>query len=253
MKYLITLLIYIVVPLLFISCESKVEKSRLEVETETQKQKVEVTSKDITCDILIISGNPPLALWKMKNGQQLALCDVGGSTKLSENSFSGWVNLFAVPTKLEDRFISQVDSELPSSILTYKVEKISNEEIIITKNLLSSGDIDTEISKKIIECKSDICVQGSEVCTLKKSRSSIDSEIVEYVRKISEGSESNLEKYGYYDLVIDKLITSAIHGSKQAKKLILETDKRALKVDGHSGEALTKGKQLLKLLEEIDC
>src|SRR5262245_24727 len=83
------------------------------------------------CEILGFSNPEPLAIWQMKNGQDLFVCKHNTTDKVDDNLFVGWVNLYA---KFNDKlmpFIPQVDSELPNEFTQFSIQRKSDSEIII--------------------------------------------------------------------------------------------------------------------------
>ncbi|MBC87043.1 MAG: hypothetical protein CL677_07665 [Bdellovibrionaceae bacterium] len=214
--------------------------------------------KDHECSTLRMSSDKPSAVWKMQNGQQLVVCNLSEYSRINTNKISGWVNLFKRPVSLQNGFISEVNSELPSSQITFTIEKSSDTEVTITKYIKDpkstfDDSYDIPATQFNIDCSGAECSKTAEKCIYKKPDQKIDINVIEYVEKISKGEETDLKKLGYYDVVIDSLINAALLGDPQAKKLVLETNRDSLKLDGAAAESFSDGHRVLTSLIEMNC
>lgn len=210
------------------------------------------------CDPLMMSSDKPSAVWKMKNNQYLIVCNLGDFNKINDNRIKGWVNIYQRPISHQKRFIKEVDSELPSSHVTFEIEKKSDTTILITKYIKDpkssfEESYDVAATQYKIDCSKSTCTTTSEVCIYKKPTRPVDTKLIDYVKNISQGKETNLEKFGYYDVVIDNLTSAALRGDKRAKKLVLETSRDKLKVDGASAESFSDGYRILSNLVNLGC
>ena len=210
------------------------------------------------CESLMMSSDKPSSIWKMKNGQHLVVCNLSNYDKISDVKIKGWINIYKRPISHQNSYIREVDSEMPSSQITFQVEKQSDTTILVTKYILdpkssSEESYDVAATQFKINCSTTECLKTKEVCVYKAPKESEDSKILDYVESITKGKESNMEKYGYYDTVIDKVMNEELSGNKRAIKLILETSRNKFKVDGAAAESFTDGYRVLSNLIELGC
>ena len=237
----------------------KVKKSIVFSESqENVKRSEKAQPRKHECEPLMMSSNKPSAVWKMKNDQYLIVCNLSDYDKINDNKIKGWINVYERPVTYKKGFIKEVNSELPSSQITFLVEKQSDTTILITKyieDLTSSFDQKNDIAATQfkIDCSGPKCSRTKETCVYKKPNKNVNSKIIDYVENISKGKETNLEKFGYYDVVIEKLINAALVGNKRAQKLVLETSRQELKVDGAAAESFSEGYRVLSNLVELGC
>jgi hypothetical protein len=210
------------------------------------------------CEPLMMSSDKPSAVWEMKNGKNLIVCNLSNYNKISDSKIRGWVNIYERPVSDQKGFIKEVDSELPSEHISFQIEKKSETEILITKYILgpesnfeeSDGVAATQFT---INCSEYKCLRTKETCVYEKPKKTGDVKILDYVESITKGREANLEKFGYYDVVIGKVISLALAGNRRAIKLVLETSKDKFKIDGGSAEPFMDGFRVLSSLVKLGC
>jgi hypothetical protein len=208
------------------------------------------------CENAEFANPSSLAKWKMKNGIELVVCELGSSFKISQSTISGWINIYKSNGGHLTPYIAEVNTERESDIDSYKIEKLNDEEVRITLSIrpISSEEDnpDLAVTEKTIDCKGKDCVAGSEKCMDLKKSGSIDEDAVKSVEKVAAG-KAHASDYPMYDVVIGKVIDAAIAGDPGAKKLMLKTPKEKLGIDAASAEAYSDGRKLLDRLNGLHC
>lgn len=246
---------------LFIGCDffkKKTPETAPPAETKTEAPEPAAPGEIVNNDCRNAEfANPnSLANWKMKNGVELVVCELGSSFKTSQSMISGWINIYKRNGEHLKPYIAEVNTERESDIDSYKIERLSDEEIRITlfiRPISSEADNpDLAVTEKIIDCKGKDCVAGPEKCLDLKKSNSIDEDAIKSVEKVVSG-KARAADYPMYDVVIGKVIDAALAGDPGAKKLMLRTPKEKLGVDAMSGEAYADGRKLLDRLNELHC
>lgn len=217
-------------------------------------QETTTTAKPNECAFLGTSGEPPLAVWQMKNGQDLFVCNHNTTSKEAEDHFVGWVNLYAKIDGKMVPFIPEVDSELPSEIYHISIQKKSDKEIVIHQQISTSGEAtwrpDAEATELKIDCANGDCKKGNVTCALKKNPDLVDHASVTLAEDIVAGKAKTPE---FYDRTILNVAKAAVFGDERAQKLMLGTSAKKLKVDAASGEVFEDGKNFLTQLKKLNC
>ncbi len=210
------------------------------------------------CESLEHANAAALTTWTMANGVQFVICEFGlEAERLSENSFSGWVN---VARREDDRLtalIAEVNSEKPNDAYSFLIRKVSDTEIQISRQIRplreDIGDDYFSVMERKITCtKPGACVVGAEKCGDFKKDALVDKEAVATVRDVVAGKQK-LEELGAYDMIIAKLVQAAIAGDPLAKKLMLNTPEKKLKIDGAAAGSYFDGKHLLTAMQKLRC
>ncbi|MGE3386003.1 MAG: hypothetical protein AB7K41_04670 [Bdellovibrionales bacterium] len=198
--------------------------------------------------------SPALAKWKMANGVELVAC--GNSESKTAQGLSGWFNIYWNREGQLQPYLAEVTSELPSAFYYFATEKISDQSIVLSRRINSSGRprsnqdvIATEIA---IVCDSKTCNLQKEICRDRKRSGEVDHTAIKKVQNIIAG-KAQVEEGEYYDVTIGKLVASALAGDKAALKLVLSTPSVKLKVDGAAAEALSDGRATLSHLKNLNC
>ena len=245
--------------LIFVGCDLFKKENMVKNETSVSESVVSTSPQKNPpqiedCDPA--PGYERLAVWKMQNNVELIVCKLAEYDKISDTEFSGWVNIY---TKFQDKwtpYLPEVVGELASGYYSYSIKKIDETKISITRNIVSqmkeaTGEPDFKATEAFIECTSNTCDLGKAKC-LSFSKGKIDEDAIKTVQKVIAG-KMNAGDDGYYDVTIGKVIEAAISGDRRALKIILNTNRDKLKVDGASAETLDDGKFLLQKLKELKC
>lgn len=210
------------------------------------------------CQSLASAQPASLAKWTMANGVEFVVCEFGSeATRLSSNSFSGWINIARLEGGKLVPLISEVKSEAPSDAYSYVIQKTGDSNIDIYREIQplreGIGDDNLRITTRRIRCKdTSACEYGKERCVDHKRNKLSDPDAVATVHKVMSG-ELKVADVGPYDLVIGRLVHSALNGDAVAKKLLLETPKSDLHLDGAAAESYEDGVHLLRKMSELHC
>ena len=209
------------------------------------------------CAALQMSEEPSLAIWKMKNGESLIVCTLAEFDKISEDEMQGWVNIYPNKVSRELGLIKEVDSELSSSQVTFKVKRESDSKVTVTRIIHSfttdaEQDLDFAITESTIDCSGKICVKNKEICLNKKPNIEIDQKLIEYVENIASGKEKDFERFGYYPSVLIKIGSYALSGNSRAIQIMLKQEQN-LRLDGEASHSFDDAQETLKTLIELKC
>lgn len=198
-----------------------------------------------------------LATWTMSNGFQFNVCDMDYSSTVAPDSFSGWINLFHNDKGKLVPAINESISTRPSAFQSFTIQKINDSEILVSR-FVSSGDKKADgkkvrLTEKKISCqKKDSCDFFEDSCLDFKKDLPIDKDAIKTVEAVVS-KKLEVQDAGDYDVVIGKVVVSAVAGDATAKKLILVTPAADLKVDGAAAETYHDGLILLSNLQVLKC
>lgn len=235
---------------------SKKETPLQSVETKNQNAALEPANPpplNSDCDFLGTSKPVPLQTWKMANGEELIICELFEARKISDFQYKGWFNLYKKSSNASEPIIKEVTSTKPSDSYSILIEKTSDSKISIKRILFVEDDLgesDVILTENELDCSKKKCELKPTQCSPQKAK--FNDENIEIVQKIV-GRKAELEEYGYYDVIIGDVINAAASGNKHALKLMLETPKSKLRVDGASAETYESGVFMLKTLRSLGC
>ncbi len=216
------------------------------------------TPPNTDCEGLEHAKSASLATWTMSNGVQFAVCELGlEAERLSETTFSGWINLARRDEGKLTPLVPEVKSEKPNDVYSFVTQKLSDSEIRISRQIRplreDIGDGNLAVMERTIVCqKPGACDVGAERCVDFKKDALIDKEAVATVRDVAAGKQK-LEELGAYDMIIARLAQAAIAGDPLAKKLMLQTSEKKLKIDGAAAGSFFDGRHLLAAMQKVGC
>lgn len=211
-----------------------------------------------SCKDLGFSKGEPLAVWKMANKAELVVCEVGQTAKTSNDEFIGWANVYERSNGKMSPFINEVNSERQSEIDSFHIKRIDHSRVSVTRLIRSpyadaTGDSDTPVTTFEIKCtgKKPLCRKGHDICVKPKNKK-VDKDAIATIESIAAG-RIKADSLPAYDVVIGKVVDSALAGNKRALRLVLDTSTERLHTDGAATETLTDGKDLIRKLMDLKC
>ena len=200
------------------------------------------------------------ATFKMKNEVEFILCEADELKELESGTYSGWGNLYQKKDQRKDQLtpiLPEVKGEKPNDFYSFRFQKKSDTEIVIYRQVMNAspdvgGEQVTITERKITCTKPNECEIGKETCIDFKKTFKVDKKSIEKVQEVVSG-KLKVEEAGYYDVAIGGVINSVLAGDPIAKKLMFDTSKKKLKVDGAAAESYEDGKGMLTVIRKLKC
>lgn len=259
MKFWLSILSSVVYICLFSGCDffkPKGIESVKSAETpspSTPTVEVKAVPVNTDCDFLGFSKTSSKIQWKMANGQEIILCEHFDANKISDSEFKGWFNLYKILPAGPKAVLDDVNGTVPSEGYYIDVVKESDSKIVIKRILYVEaelGEDDLVLTTNELNCTKPDCEMtetkcGSGAIPYKKESISIVQKVVDKKVKAAD--------IGDYEFVIADVIRAAVAGNKSAQRLMLDTAKEKLQVDGATAESYSIGAYQLKTLKSLGC
>jgi hypothetical protein len=258
MKYLLLLAVIINTACLDKKAEGEVPSPSLSSNNTQVSESVTPTPtpEPHECEAIGMSSDKPSAVWKMANGQELVICNLGSYDIRGPSQVRGWINIFPRPISLETRLIKAVDSERPG-YFNIIIRKESDTKIEVIKTIGEeiadeAGHEANDVTLSVIDCSSKTCVIGKERC-LELPKGEANLKAITHMENIASGKEKELEAAGYYDSITYDVARAALYGNKRAIKIILDENPKKYRIDGAAAESYYEGRKLIEGLIELNC